>query len=182
MGYAAGSKSDTPMSISAGSKSEGERISTSWRESGKEADKYRNSETFHTNVSHTLGIRVIPPTSKIVDNSDFSNPESFKHCSIGRRVRLIKCWTSPSNLARDNVISKCKAPPPSGRIIIKGALISVYKENYHDKSFLTLDERVLYYMHELGLCDGRRKDTKPITHLIQLLALSWCAYCGIKNW
>lgn len=62
------------------------------------------------NVTHTLGILVIPPTNKISPISLFSTPASLRHFLQGSTVLWIRSLTRDSNFARVSFMAKCLGP------------------------------------------------------------------------
>ena len=73
----------------------------------------------------TLGIRVIPPTSKTSPMSLLLISASRRHFLHGSIVRCTRSATRDSNLARVSFMAKCFGPLAS--TVIYGKLMSVYK-------------------------------------------------------
>ena len=72
---------------------------------------------------HTLGMRVMPPTSRTSLISLGDTPASFMHALQGPLVRSSSGWTRDSNLARLMLMLRCLAPEASA--VMKGRLMSV---------------------------------------------------------
>ena len=73
----------------------------------------------------TLGIRVIPPTSKTSPMSLLLISASRRHFLHGSIVRCTRSATRDSNLARVSFMAKCFGPLAS--TVIYGKLMSVYR-------------------------------------------------------
>ena len=73
----------------------------------------------------TLGIRVIPPTSKTSPMSLLLISASRRHFLHGSTVRCTRSATRDSNLARVSFMAKCFGPLAS--TVIYGKLMSVYR-------------------------------------------------------
>ena len=84
----------------------------------------------------TLGIRVIPPTSKTSPMSLLLISASRRHFLHGSIVRCTRSATRDSNLARVSFMAKCFGPLAS--TVIYGKLMSVYKSKTEVHYFSTL--------------------------------------------
>ena len=74
-------------------------------------------------ASWTAGMRVLPPTSRILSMSPALTPASFMDLRVGFIVLLMRSAVRSSNLALERVMSRCSGWP--SRMVMNGRLTCV---------------------------------------------------------